>query len=121
MNRIEMNTVTSERFIASRVNPTSPAPRNAARMGDRPRSMCREMFSSTTIASSTTSPAATISAISDRLFKREAVQVHDRKRADQRDGNRQARDQCGARVAQESEHHEHHQAGGEQQGKTRLV
>lgn len=36
--------------------------------GDSPRSMWREMFSSTTMASSTTSPAATIRAISDRLF-----------------------------------------------------
>ncbi len=55
-------------LIASSVNPTSPEPFIAARNGPSPRSMCRVMFSKTTIASSTTSPAATISAMSDRLF-----------------------------------------------------
>ncbi len=64
-----MNTATSETFIDNKVKPTSLAPRNAAFMGSRPLWMCREMFSSTTMASSTTSPVARISAISDRLFR----------------------------------------------------
>ena len=41
---------------------------SAASSGGTPFSTCREMFSSTTMASSTTRPVATISAISDRLF-----------------------------------------------------
>ena len=68
INKIETNTATSERFIASKVKPTSCEPRIAARNGESPRSMWREIFSNTTMASSTTRPAATISAISDRLL-----------------------------------------------------
>ena len=68
MNRIDRNTATSDTFIDNNVNPTSFAPRYAAFMGAIPASMWREMFSSTTIASSTTNPVARISAISDRLF-----------------------------------------------------
>ncbi|MNE30347.1 hypothetical protein D3C80_1238570 [compost metagenome] len=68
MNRIETNTATSDRFIASRVKPTSRAPLNDACSGVSPASICREMFSSTTMASSTTRPVARISAISDRLL-----------------------------------------------------
>ncbi|MNX99358.1 hypothetical protein D3C86_1318010 [compost metagenome] len=68
MNRIDRNTATSDTFIDSKVKPTSWAPRYAALIGRTPSSMCREMFSSTTMASSTTSPVARISAISDRLF-----------------------------------------------------
>ena len=68
MNRIETNTATSARFIDSSVAPTSFAPSIAACTGRMPRSTWRWMFSSTTIASSTTRPVATISAISDRLL-----------------------------------------------------
>ena len=68
INRIERNTATSDTFIESRVKPTSLAPSMAAFMGATPASIYREMFSSTTMASSTTSPVAKISAISDRLF-----------------------------------------------------
>ncbi len=63
-----MKTATSERFIDSSVEPTSLAPAIAASNGVFPRSMWREMFSRTTMASSTTRPVATISAITDRLF-----------------------------------------------------
>ncbi|MNZ91229.1 hypothetical protein D3C78_1102040 [compost metagenome] len=68
MNRMETNTATSDTFIDSKVKPTSLAPRKAAFIGGWPSSMCREMFSSTTMASSTTRPVARISAISDRLL-----------------------------------------------------
>ena len=67
ISRIGRNTATSEMLIDNTVKPTSRAPSNAACMRDLPFSICREMFSSTTIASSTTKPVATISAISDRL------------------------------------------------------
>ena len=60
-----MNTTTSDRFIDNRVKPTSRVPLSAAVSGGSPLSICRAMFSSTTMASSTTRPAARISAISD--------------------------------------------------------
>ncbi len=64
-----MNTAMSEKLIDSTVKPTSCALVSAACIGDMPCSMCRVAFSSTTMASSTTKPVATISAISDRLFR----------------------------------------------------
>ncbi len=68
MNRMDRNTATSDTFIDSKVKPTSLAPRYAAFIGGTPSSICREMFSSTTMASSTTRPVARISAISEKLF-----------------------------------------------------
>jgi hypothetical protein len=68
MKRIGMNTAISDRVIDSTVKATSPAPTSAARMGAIPCSMCRVVFSSTMIASSTTKPVAMVSAIRDRLF-----------------------------------------------------
>ncbi len=64
-----MNTAISEMLIDSTVKPTSPAPTIAACMRGIPASMWRVMFSSTTIASSTTKPVAMVSAISDRLSR----------------------------------------------------
>jgi len=64
-----MNTAMSERLIDRTVKPTSRAPMSAASLGAIPASMCRELFSSTTIASSTTNPVAMISAIKERLFR----------------------------------------------------
>ncbi len=69
MNSSGMNTATSDRLIESTVKPTSRAPSKAACMRSMPFSMWRAVFSSTTIASSTTKPVATVSAISDRLFR----------------------------------------------------
>src|SRR6476661_2128396 len=51
------------------VNPTSREPASAASTRVRPSSRCRAMFSSTTIASSTTNPVEIVSAISDRLSR----------------------------------------------------
>ena len=62
-----MNTAVSEIVIARMVNATSAEPSNAACNGVFPISMCRTMFSSITMASSTTKPTASVSAISDRL------------------------------------------------------
>jgi len=67
MNSTGRNTATSDRLIDSTVKPTSRAPLSAAASGVRPSSTWRMMFSSTTMASSTTKPVATISAMSDRL------------------------------------------------------
>ena len=64
-----MNTAASETVIDTTVKPISEAPSIAACLVGFPISMCRTMFSSTTIASSTTNPTASVSAISDRLSR----------------------------------------------------
>jgi hypothetical protein len=69
ISRIGMNTAISDRLIETTVKPTSRAPLSAASIRDIPSSMCRETFSSTMIASSTTKPAAMVIAISDRLLR----------------------------------------------------
>ena len=69
MNSRGMNTATSDRLMESTVKPTSRAPSSAALKRSMPASMCRLVFSSTTMASSTTKPVATVSAIRLRLFR----------------------------------------------------
>ena len=70
MNSSGINTATSDRLIASTVKPTSRAPSSAALKRSMPAaSMWRLVFSSTTMASSTTKPVATVSAIRLRLFR----------------------------------------------------
>ncbi len=63
-----MNTAISDRLIDITVNPTSPAPCSAARNGAMPCSMWRDVFSRTTIASSTTKPVAIVRAIRVKLL-----------------------------------------------------
>ena len=63
-----MNTAASEMVIETIVNQISRDPRIAASIGDSPRSMCLTIFSSITIASSTTKPTDRIIAIIVRLF-----------------------------------------------------
>ncbi len=67
MSRMGMNTAHREMLMESTVKPISSAPRRAACMGVMPASMCRLMFSTTTMASSTTKPVATVRAMRDRL------------------------------------------------------
>ncbi len=62
-----INTAISETLIEKTVNPISCAPFNAAWIGVSPSSTWREIFSITTIASSTTNPLAIASAIRDKL------------------------------------------------------
>ncbi len=69
MNSSGMKTAMSDTLIDRTVKPTSRAPASAASNGWWPSSRCRAMFSSTTIASSTTKPVEMVSAISDRLFR----------------------------------------------------
>ncbi len=69
MNSTGMNTAASDRVIDTMVNPISFAPSSVASIRDLPISMCRVMFSSITIASSTTKPTQSVSAISDRLSR----------------------------------------------------
>ncbi len=69
MNRIGMNTAASETVIETIVNPISFDPISAASYGGTPFSICRTIFSSITIASSTTNPIERISAIIDMLSR----------------------------------------------------
>src|SRR2546426_8378103 len=62
-----MNTAASESVMETMVKPTSFAPRNAASSTPSPISMCRTMFSSMTMASSTTKPTESVKAIRERL------------------------------------------------------
>ena len=67
IKRIGMNTATSDTLIDTTVKPISRAPRSEASQGLMPASMCRVMFSITTIASSTTKPVEIANAISEGL------------------------------------------------------
>ena len=67
MSRMGMKTAMSEILMEMTVKPISLAPCRAASMGCMPFSRCRVMFSTTTMASSTTKPVATVRAMSDRL------------------------------------------------------
>ena len=62
-----MNTAISDRLIDTTVKPTSRAPSSAAAIRLIPASMCRDVFSMTTMASSTTKPVAIVSAIREKL------------------------------------------------------
>ena len=64
-----MKTAASESVIETMVKPISRDPLSAASIGVSPRSMWRTMFSSITMASSTTKPTERISAIIDRLSR----------------------------------------------------
>ena len=69
MNSTGMKTATSEMVIDRIVKPISREPSRAASSAGLPISMCRWMFSSMTMASSTTKPTESVSAISDRLSR----------------------------------------------------
>ena len=69
MNSNGMKTATRLTLIDTTVKPTSRAPSSAASNRFMPASMWRLVFSSTTMASSTTKPAATVSAIRLRLLR----------------------------------------------------
>ena len=63
-----MNTAISEKVIEMMVKPISRAPFSAASNGRMPCSMWRTMFSSMTMASSTTKPTDSVSASSVMLL-----------------------------------------------------
>ena len=69
MNSTGMNTAASESVIETIVNPISREPLSAASNGCSPFSRCRTMFSSITMASSTTNPTERMRAIMDRLSR----------------------------------------------------
>ena len=69
MNRIGMNTATSEMLMETTVKPICRDPASAASNGPMPISRWRWMFSIITIASSTTKPTEMVSAISEKLSR----------------------------------------------------
>ncbi len=69
MKKMGMNTATSEIEIDRMVKPISREPTSAALSGGTPSSMWRTMFSSITMASSTTKPTASVMASSDTLSR----------------------------------------------------
>src|SRR5580658_8377542 len=62
-----MKTAISDKLMERTVKPISLEPLSAAFMGVSPFSIWRWMFSTTTMASSTTNPTAMVSAINERL------------------------------------------------------
>ena len=69
MKSTGMNTAASDSVIETIVKPISRDPTSDASSGSSPISTCRKMFSSITIASSTTKPTERMSAIIDRLSR----------------------------------------------------
>ncbi len=67
MNKSGMKAAISDTLIDTTVKPICRAPLRLARKGEAPRSRKRNMFSIMTMASSTTKPMHTASAINDRL------------------------------------------------------
>ncbi len=65
--RMGIKTAISDMLMEKTVKPISFAPCSEAANGSMPASRWRVMFSITTIASSTTNPVATVSAIRERL------------------------------------------------------
>ncbi len=109
MNSRGMNTATSDRLIDSTVKPTSRAPCSAAVKRSMPASMWRLVFSSTTMASSTTKPVATVSAIRLRLFRlKPSTYITTKVPSSDTTGGDGGND-GGAQAAQKRAHHQHHQ------------
>ena len=104
ISRIGRNTAISEILSKQRLSRLpwhlAARPARAACLLD-----CRDMFSSTTIASSTTKPVATVSAINDRLSRRVSKQVHVAKVPAMDTGTATAADQRRRATAEEEEHH----------------
>ena len=109
MNSSGMNAAISDRLIETTVKPICRAPSSAACIGDMPASRLRYMFSIMTMASSTTKPTETASAISDRLLiEKPATHIAAQVPASD-SGTVTPAAIVGVGAAQEHEHHQHHQ------------
>ena len=84
MNSTGMNTAASDSVIDRIVKAISLEPSNAACIGGLPISMCRTMFSSITIASSTTKPTAERQRHERQVVEAVVEQVHHREGRDDR-------------------------------------
>ena len=111
-----MNTATSERLIETMVKPISPAPLSAASSGVRPASMWRTMFSSMTIASSTTKPTAIVEPHQRKVVEAVTEQIHHRECPGQRQRHGDSGDDRRPDGAQKQEDHRDHQDDGDHQG-----
>ena len=112
MNSSGMNAATSEMLIEITVKPIWRAPSMAARSGDMPFSRLRNTFSITTIASSTTKPTETASAISEMLLiEKPATHISAQVPASA-SGTVTPAAIVARHPAQEQEHHQHHQRDG---------
>ena len=69
MNSTGMNTAASDSVMETMVKPISAEPSKAAVCGSLPISWWRTIFSSMTMASSTTKPTARVRAMSERLSR----------------------------------------------------
>ena len=116
MNSSGMNTAISEtRERDHREADLARAAQRRLEAAFSPSSMWRTMFSIMTMASSTTKPVPIVSAISDRLSRREAAEPHHAEGRDQRQRQRDAGDDGGADGAQEDQHHQDDQRDAQHQ------
>ena len=108
-------------LIDSTVKPIWRAPSMVARSGVMPFSRLRNTFSITTMASSTTKPTETASAISEMLSIEKPATHIAAQVPGQRQRHRDARRDGRRRAAQEQEHHQHHQHDGGKQRELHVV
>ena len=112
MNSSGMKAAISEMLIETTVKPIWRAPSIAACSGVMPFSRLRKQFSIITMASSTTKPTETASAISERLSI-EKPTTHIAAQVPASDsGTVTPAAIVAARAPQEHEHHQHHQRDG---------
>ena len=121
MNSTGMNTAASEKVIERMVKPISLAPSSDAVITSLPISMWRTMFSSMTMASSTTNPTRERNRHQREVVERVVERPHDGESADDRHRQREARDDRRRQVAQEQEDHHHDQEDGQQQRELHVV
>ena len=115
MNSSGVKAATSETLIEITVKPIWRAPSIAARSGDMPFSRLRKTFSITTMASSTTKPTETASAISEMLSIENPASHIAAQVPASASGTVTPAAIVADDPAQEQEHHQHHQRdGGEQ-------
>ena len=115
MKATGMNTAMMEKVVAVTARPISAVPLRAAVMRSSPRSMCRTMFSRTTIASSISTPIASDRPSSVMKLSVKPHSPHRDERRDHRGGQRQRRDQRRAPRVEERVHHEDREPGAEDQ------
>src|SRR3984893_16129153 len=116
-----MKTAISENVIAITVKPISPDPFIAASYGERPSSICRTMFSTSTTPSSTTKPTAIDKAIKEEVVETVAEFVEHREGTDQCQGHGDGRNNGRPEITQEYEDHHDDERNRQQQGELHVV
>src|SRR3984893_18017323 len=116
-----MKTAISENVIAITVKPISPDPFIAASYGERPSSICRTMFSTSTTPSSTTKPTAIDKAIKEKVVETVAEFVEHGEGTDQWQGHGDGRHNGRPKITQEYEDHHDDERNRQQQGELHVV